>query len=150
MCGKLDVNLRSCSESWWALQRARQLYSMTMWLWMMGVPRAWRTSQEFVAFFRKHRASVKDFSSAASFIDGDMDVYELDFLAATVSRCTSALEFSSEWPGCQRFNSGESRPPQEDQKKGLIHLRIQKSLEQEALAHNFSALLSILRCDFAC
>ena len=30
----------------------------------------------------------------ASFIDEDMGVYELDSLAATVSRCTSALEFS--------------------------------------------------------
>ena len=35
LCGKLDVTLRSCIMSWWTLQRARQLYSMTVWLWMM-------------------------------------------------------------------------------------------------------------------
>ena len=37
LCGKLDVTLRSCIMSWWTLQRARQLYSMTMRLWMMMV-----------------------------------------------------------------------------------------------------------------
>ena len=42
----------------------------------------------------------------ASFIDGDMGVYDLDSRAATVSRRISALLFSSEWPGCQRFHRG--------------------------------------------
>ena len=125
-----------------------------------GVPRArtstvraCRTSLEFVAFFRKHRAPVKCFLMQsrhfASWIDNYMGVYELDSLTATVSRCTSALEFSSKWPGCQRFHRGESRPPQADQ-KGRCHPRNHMSLEQEGLAHKSLAPLSILRCDFAC
>ena len=62
---QLGVTLRSCIVSWWTLQRARQLYSMTVWVWMVCRERtsAFRvciTTQECVAFFRKRRAPVKD------------------------------------------------------------------------------------------
>ena len=46
------------------------------------------------------------FRRCASVIVSDMDVYGLDSLARTVSRCTFVLEFASEWPGCQRCHRG--------------------------------------------
>ena len=68
MCGKLDVTLRSCIMSWWTLQRVRQLYSTTMWLWMMVCrERVLRSSSMqndpgVCGVLHEHRAPVKDFS----------------------------------------------------------------------------------------
>ena len=66
-----------------------------------GVLQETQGSREINFLLRSRRCS--------SFTDNDMDVYELDSFAATVSRCTSALEFLSEWPGCPRFQKKDNR-----------------------------------------
>ena len=83
---KLDVPFRSCIMSWWTQQRA----------WMMVCRervrrqfRACRTPLECVAFFRKHKAPVKDFSSTVQAFPLLLSTrtwtcMKLDSLAATV------------------------------------------------------------------
>ena len=79
-----------------------------------GVPRAqfehakrpwglWRSSRTQGS---RERFFLLQSRRCASCIDEDVDVCELDSLAAKVSRCTSALEFPSEWPGCQHYHRG--------------------------------------------
>ena len=105
MCGKLDVTLRSFIMSWRTLHRDHVALDEGVPRARTSAVRACRTTVECVAFFRKHKASVKEFFFCSPGVALLLST-RLDSSAATVSRCTSALEFSFEWPRCQRFHIG--------------------------------------------